>query len=120
MSKESIAKTKQALEQKKTQLEQELSSFATKDPTVKGDWDTKYPRVPQGDLEDAAGEVEEYATKLHIEFSLENQLKEINAALERIGQGQYGICENCKKEISEERLVVAPESRHCTDCAVKQ
>ena len=50
----STVKAKQALEQKKTQLEQELSSFATKDTVVKGDWDTKYPRVPGGDLEDAA------------------------------------------------------------------
>ena len=120
MNKESIIKAQQKLEEKKKQLEQELSSFATKDPHIKGDWDTKYHRVPQGDIEDAANEVEEYSTKLHIEFSLENQLKEINAALERIGQGQYGICENCKREISEERLAVAPESKHCTDCAVKQ
>jgi len=120
VNKDFITKAQQKLEEKKKQLEQELSSFATKDPTVKGDWDTKYPRVPGGDLEDAAGEVEEYSTKLHIEFSLEKQLQEVNAALERIGQRQYGMCENCKKEVSEERLIVAPESRHCTECTAKQ
>lgn len=115
-----IIKAQQKLEEKKKQLEQELSSFATKDPVIKGDWDTKYPRVPGGDLEDAAGEVEEYSTKLHIEFSLEKQLEEVHAALERVGQGQYGTCENCKKEISEERLTIVPESRHCAECTVKQ
>ena len=115
-----IEKTRQRLQEKKKQLEQELSSFATKDPALKGDWDTKYPRVPQGDLEDAAGEVEEYSTKLHIEFSLEKQLKEVGGALERIAKGQYGVCENCAKEISEERLLAAPESRHCTECTAKQ
>jgi len=108
------------LEEKRKQLEQELSSFATKDPTVKGDWDTKYPRVPGGDLEDAAGEVEEYSTKLHIEFSLEKQLQEVNSALDRIAKEQYGICENCKKEILGERLLAMPESRHCTKCTAKQ
>ena len=119
VNKESITKAQQKLEEKKKQLVQELSSFATKDPSVKGDWDTKYPRVQEGDLEDAAGEVEEYATKLHIEFSLEKQLQEVNRALERIAKGTYGMCENCAKEIPEERLLAAPESRHCTECAAK-
>jgi len=115
-----LEETKEKLKAKKAQLEQELSSFATKDPNVKGDWDTKYPRVQEGDLEDAAGEVEEYSTKLHVEFSLENQLKEVNNALDRIAKGQYGICENCAKKIPEDRLLAAPESRHCTECAAKQ
>lgn len=120
MNKENIAKAQQELENKKTQLEQELSSFATKDPHLKGDWDTKYPRIPEGDIEDAANEVEEYSTKLHIEFSLETQLKNVNSALARIASGQYGTCESCSKEIPEERLVAAPESQHCTECAAKQ
>lgn len=120
MNKESIAKAQQKLEEKKKQLEQELFSFATKDPEVKGDWDTKYPRVPEGDLEDAAGEVEEYSTKLHIEFSLEKQLKEVNAALERIAKGTYGTCENCKEEIAKERLLASPEARLCVKCAGNQ
>ena len=116
----SLEETKEKLKAKKAQLEQELSSFATKDPNVKGDWDTKYPRVQEGDLEDAAGEVEEYATKLHIEFSLEKQLQEVDAALERIAKGTHGICENCKKDISKERLEVSPEARLCFDCTKKQ
>ncbi|MDP4007208.1 MAG: TraR/DksA C4-type zinc finger protein [bacterium] len=120
MNKELLEQTKQKLEEKKKQLERELSSFASKDPDVKGDWDTKYPRVPEGDLEDAAGEVEEYSTKLHIEFSLEQQLKEVNAALERVAQGKYGTCENCEKEIAQERLAASPEARLCLDCAGKQ
>ncbi|MCH8244417.1 TraR/DksA family transcriptional regulator [Patescibacteria group bacterium] len=120
MNKESITKAQQKLEEKKKQLEQELSSFATKDPRIKGDWDTKYPRVQEGDLEDAANEVEEYSTKLHIEFSLEKQLKEVNSALERIAKGQYGMCENCVKEIPEERLLASPEAKLCLNCAKKQ
>ena len=116
MNNDIIKKAEQSLKEKKTHLEQELSSFATKDPTVKGDWDTKYPRIPGGDLEDAANEVEEYYTKLHIEFSLEKQLQQVNGALERIEKNQYGICENCKKEIPEERLLAMPESNHCAKC----
>ena len=115
-----MEQTKQALLKKKARLERELSSFATKDQQVQGDWDTTYPRIPEGGLEEAAGEVEEYSTKLHIEFSLEKQLKEVNEALNRIAKGQYGICGNCGKNISQERLAVSPEARLCLDCAGKQ
>lgn len=108
---------KTQLSQKKEQLENQLSQFAKKDPNVKGDWDTNYPRVPQGNLEEAADEVEEYSTNLHVEFSLETQLKDVNDALERIEKGTYGVCEKCGNEIAKERLQVSPEARFCSSCA---
>ena len=107
---------KEALEKKQNQLEKELESFATRDPKVKGDWDSKFPRTPEGNLEEAAGEVEEYSTRLHIEFSLEIQLRDVNNALERIKKDSYGTCENCNKQISPARLKVSPEARTCQDC----
>ena len=113
---EVLAQLKQQLQTKKEQLEKELSGFATRDPNVKGDWDTKFPRTPQGNLEEAADEVEEYATNLHVEFSLENQLKSIDAALQNMENGTYGICEKCQNPISLERLNVSPEAPVCTKC----
>ena len=104
--------------EKKKQLELALSSFASKDPKVKGDWDTKVPRVPEGNLEEAADEVEQYSTNIHIEFNLETQLKEVTSALGRIKKGDYGKCEKCKKSISLERLEAAPEARTCTKCTI--
>lgn len=107
---------KEILEKKRQQLEKELEGFATKDPNVKGDWDSKFPRTPEGNLEEAAGEVEEYSTRLHVEFSLENQLRDVNNALERIKKGSYGTCENCKKQISLDRLKISPEAGTCQKC----
>lgn len=101
---------------KKEHLEKELSVFAKKDPKVRGDWDSQYPRTPGGNLEEAADEVEEYSTRLDLEFNLETQLKNINAALEKAGKGQYGICEKCKNPIDQERLKVSPEARLCGGC----
>jgi len=106
------------LEDKKAQLETQLSEFATKDPNLKDDWDTKFPRVPEGNLEEAADEVEEYSTNLHVEFSLETHLKNITKALERLAQGNYGICEKCGNAIALERLRVSPEARLCAQCNV--
>jgi len=118
MNSELLAQFKQRLQSKKEDLEKELSSFATPDPNIKGDWDSKYPRVPQGNLEEAADEVTEYSTRLHLEFSLENQLKDITSALENMEKGTYGMCEKCQNSISEERLKASPEARLCTSCNV--
>ena len=110
------AEFKQQLEIKKGRLEKELSGFATQDPEIKDDWDSKYPRTPGSNLEEAADEVTEYSTRLHLEFNLENQLKDVNAALEKIEKGAYGICEKCKNPISEERLKASAEARLCGQC----
>ncbi|HEX9722055.1 MAG TPA: TraR/DksA C4-type zinc finger protein [Candidatus Paceibacterota bacterium] len=114
---EVLEELKTQLQTKKTQLEGELSGFATKDPNMKGDWDTKYPRVPQGNLEEAADEVEEYSTNLHVEFSLETQLKDVTDALERVEKGTYGMCQNCGETVSLERLKAFPEAKTCGKCA---
>lgn len=111
-----LEELKNQLQKKKEQLEAQLSSFATKDPNLKDDWDTKYPRVPEGNIEEAADEVEEYSTKLNVEFSLETQLKEVNDALGRIEKGTYGVCAKCGKPIVPERLKVSPEARLCEQC----
>jgi len=116
MDKKITEELKTRLVEKKKYLQQELSSFASKDPKVKGNWDTKVPRIQEGNLEEAADEVEEYSTNLHIEFNLEKQLKEVGAALERIEKGTYGECEKCKKKISPERLQASPEASTCRDC----
>jgi RNA polymerase-binding protein DksA len=43
-------------------------------------------------------------------------LAHIDAALKRIEQGTFGICENCGKPIAEERLQAIPYATHCIDC----
>ncbi|MBI1984824.1 MAG: TraR/DksA C4-type zinc finger protein [Candidatus Wildermuthbacteria bacterium] len=119
MEQKTIEKLKAELLLKKERLEKELSGFATKDPFLKGDWDSRYPRVPEGNLEEAASEVEEYSTALPIEHSLELQLQSIDLALDHIAKGTYGICEKCSKQISEERLLAMPEARFCAECSSK-
>ena len=116
LTKELASRLEEQLRAKKEQLEKELSSFATKDPNIKGDWDSRYPRTPQGNLEEAADEVEEYSTRLNLEFNLETQLKNVTSALEKVARGAYGVCEKCGGRISEERLKASPEARLCEKC----
>ena len=46
-------------------------------------------------------------------------LEEIDLALLRMAAGNYGICENCHKPISLERLEALPATRLCRICARK-
>jgi RNA polymerase-binding protein DksA len=43
-------------------------------------------------------------------------LSHIEAALKRIEDGTYGICENCGKPVSPERLEAMPWATLCIDC----
>lgn len=48
-----------------------------------------------------------------------NRVAELNAldrALQRIKQGNYGICVSCGNPISEARLLAKPEATDCRDC----
>jgi DnaK suppressor protein len=46
-------------------------------------------------------------------------LAEVNDALARIENGTYGVCENCHRKISKERLEAVPYARYCIRCARK-
>jgi RNA polymerase-binding protein DksA len=46
-------------------------------------------------------------------------LSEIDAALQRIEDGTYGICSNCGDEIPRERLEANPWASLCIDCKRK-
>jgi RNA polymerase-binding transcription factor DksA len=41
----------------------------------------------------------------------------VNAALERISNGQFGFCERCGGQISAERLDAVPYADFCAPCA---
>jgi DnaK suppressor protein len=42
--------------------------------------------------------------------------RDLNAALDRIQQGDYGICTDCGAEISLERLTAYPTAKRCVEC----
>lgn len=44
-------------------------------------------------------------------------IDKIDDSLEDIEEGKYGICNNCNKEIKEERLELIPYAKTCLDCS---
>lgn len=47
----------------------------------------------------------------------EGEMRGIDAALDRIKAGTFGICVSCGEPISVERLTVVPHTPFCKDCA---
>ena len=52
-----------------------------------------------------------------LEEGAQNTLDEVDAALQRIEEGSYGVCELCGEPIGAERLSAIPWTRLCIDDA---
>ena len=44
------------------------------------------------------------------------KLKQVEAALKKVEDGEYGICEQCEQEILETRLEIMPYTEFCMQC----
>ena len=47
----------------------------------------------------------------------EQELREIDAAINRILNGTWGACERCGGAVGRDRLRTLPEVRYCANCA---
>ncbi|MEU4289610.1 TraR/DksA C4-type zinc finger protein [Kribbella sp. NPDC026596] len=50
-------------------------------------------------------------------LQVEHQLAEVEAAIERLAAGTYGVCEQCGQPIAPARLEARPAARTCISCA---
>ena len=58
--------------------------------------------------------------KAFLWLSRENKfLRYLNAALNRIEKGNYGVCIGCHELIPKERLEEVPHTQHCVKCKNK-
>jgi DnaK suppressor protein len=48
------------------------------------------------------------------------QVSAVDAALERVAQGRYGVCEVCGQPIGAERLAARPSATTCVRCASRR
>lgn len=49
-----------------------------------------------------------------------NALDQIEAAIERVENGSYGVCETCGEPIPKKRLNAIPYAAQCVQCASQQ
>ena len=56
---------------------------------------------------------------LALREKIEQRVEQLEDALERLDEGDYGICECCERPIDPERLEVLPGTSLCIKCARK-
>ncbi len=49
--------------------------------------------------------------------TLEGKISSIERALQRLNASDFGICQKCKSQIPEGRLLLMPGSIYCVNCA---
>lgn len=71
----------------------------------------------EADSAEQAAQLGNVAVKVALEHEALQEVAEINAALQRLETGEYGICVGCGEDIGVERLNARPWSAECLDCA---
>jgi DnaK suppressor protein len=71
---------------------------------------------PSGDIYDQASSERDRELDLLLGDREREKLRSIDEALDRIDDGEYGICEECEEEIPLGRLKVLPFARYCVRC----
>lgn len=69
-----------------------------------------------GDSTDIAQDLTEESVSLGILANEEEELAQIEAALKRIAEGTYGLCEICSEPIPVKRLRFLPYATKCVRC----
>lgn len=71
------------------------------------------------DWEEMATEREGDEVLEDLGLSAQTELRMIDAALQRVEEGEYGYCVQCGAQIAEERLDVVPATPFCKTCAAQ-
>jgi DnaK suppressor protein len=99
------------LEERRSALEAELGEL------------TAVPRDPAATVSfgkrigDGTTEAVERLNTVGTANSIAVTLADVERALEKLGDGTYGICDSCGEPIGEERLEVIPWATLCISCA---
>ena len=106
--------------------ETKIASFRTKLEEIRfaigGEVQEKY-KSPQdhlteqvADIADDAVQSYEHQLMMGLGEKEFEKLRLVEEAIEKLDEGQYGICLECEELISEERLTVIPFASYCVDC----
>lgn len=101
-----LSTRKQALEARRAELTGHLSKVEhTLDAPMPKDWEDRASERQGDEVLESLGNAEL------------DELRRIDAALERIKAGTYGICAACGERISDARLDLLPAAPLCKTCA---
>lgn len=101
------------IDHRKATLETRLNDLKGRLASIEQELDSHHAQ----DWEDLATEREGDEVLEGMGLSGQQEIRAIEAALQRISEGEYGYCVKCGAEIGEERLNVLPWTPFCRTCA---
>ena len=108
---ELLNKLRATLEEEKKNVNARIAELSAQDPFSD----------PDRLNDNAASDSEANEESSHDRFTalveeLTMSVTAIDGALQRISDGTYGICQNCKKTIDIDRLKIVPSATMCLEC----
>jgi DnaK suppressor protein len=79
----------------------------------------EYPSSEVGDSIDQAADSSARELLFELNHTERQKLEDIDRALQKIEQGNFGICEKCGNKISKERLEAVPYAHFCVKCKAR-
>ncbi|WP_322800114.1 TraR/DksA family transcriptional regulator [Thermoflexus sp.] len=102
---------RRVLEEERVRLKEELARLDARAPEGIGYHDH---------MADDATDVLDQTTRAALRRHLEIRLQEVEAAIQRMEEGTYGICQACGRPIDIARLKAIPFAALCLDCQSKR
>lgn len=115
MDKKKIATLRKSLEDRRTEIQGDLERLSEEMQWLGVDQETERGGLGNH-LSDDGSSVMEQERISTISADLSEVLQQVNAALHKLDQGTYGICERCGKPINVERLEAFPYVAYCIEC----
>jgi RNA polymerase-binding transcription factor DksA len=112
------AKARRRLEEERTRLQGMREDLERERDETTTDGAGELSTVDQhpGDSGTETFELEKTVSLLE---QVEDELREIEAAFERLERGEYGTCQACGRPIGDERLEAMPATRFCVEDQAK-
>ena len=73
-----------------------------------------------GQRDEQANEATELRQRLSSAEHLNDLLAKVNHALQKLGEGTYGLCDSCGRSIDPARLEALPYADLCLDCKAQK
>ena len=115
MNKRQQQKLRQRLEERRTEIESDVSYMAGEMRAIGVDQDEENGSLGNHIADDGSN-IAEAERIVTVSEDLQQILAQVNAALERMNEGQYGTCQRCGKPIGAERLEAFPYVAFCIEC----
>ena len=110
MNRRKMESARRRLEDRKSEIQDDVSFMAAEMRSIGVEQDDENGSLGNHIAEDGAS-VAEAERIVTVTEDLQDILAQVDAALERMNEGTYGICQRCGKPIGEERLDAFPVRR---------